>query len=76
VRWRRLHTSVYAVACLAILHFLWMRAGKNDFAEVALYGALLATLLASRILQWAGKRQKSARSAIIQPVTTGQKRMG
>lgn len=63
VRWRRLHASVYAVACLAILHFFWMRAGKNDFAEVAVYGAVLAALLGWRGWQWARKRQKLAHAA-------------
>ena len=47
-RWRALHRAVYAVALLALLHFLWMRSGKNDFAEVAVYGAILGTLLAWR----------------------------
>ena len=60
VRWRRLHASVYAVACLATLHFFWMRAGKNDFAEVAVYGVVLAALLGWRGWQWARKRQKLA----------------
>ena len=48
-RWQRLHRLVYAVAVLAILHFFWMRAGKNDFAEVAVYAALLALLLGWRL---------------------------
>ena len=48
-RWQRLHRLVYAVAGLAILHFFWMRAGKNDFAEVAVYAALLALLLGWRL---------------------------
>lgn len=47
-RWQALHRTVYAVAGLAILHFFWMRAGKNDFAEVALYAAILAVLLGWR----------------------------
>ncbi len=47
-RWQALHRSVYAVAGLAVLHFFWMRAGKNDFAEVALYAAILAVLLGWR----------------------------
>ena len=51
-RWQRLHRLVYAVAGLAILHFFWMRAGKNDFAEVAVYAALLALLLGWRLRQW------------------------
>jgi len=47
-RWQRLHRSVYLVAGLALLHFFWMRAGKNDFAEVAVYAAILAALLLAR----------------------------
>ena len=47
-RWQALHRSVYAVAVLAVLHFFWMRAGKNDFAEVAVYAAIVATLLGWR----------------------------
>lgn len=47
-RWQALHRTVYAVAGLGILHFFWMRAGKNDFAEVALYAAILAVLLGWR----------------------------
>ena len=49
-RWQALHRTVYAVAGLGILHFFWMRAGKNDFAEVALYAAILAALLGWRAL--------------------------
>lgn len=47
-RWQALHRSVYAVAVLAVLHFFWMRSGKNDFAEVAVYAAIVATLLGWR----------------------------
>ena len=50
-RWQLLHRLVYAVAGLAILHFCWMRAGKNDFAEVAVDAALLALLLGWRLWQ-------------------------
>ncbi|MCF8153209.1 MAG: sulfoxide reductase heme-binding subunit YedZ [Rhodoferax sp.] len=48
-RWQRMHRLVYAVAGLAILHFFWMRAGKNDFAEVAVYAGILALLLGWRL---------------------------
>lgn len=55
-RWRALHRAVYAVAVLAVLHFFWMRAGKNDFADVLVYAALLGTLMLWRI--W--RRARSA----------------
>lgn len=44
-RWQWLHRGVYAVSVLAVLHFFWMRSGKNDFAEVAVYASLLGGLL-------------------------------
>ncbi len=50
-RWQALHRSVYAVAVLAVLHFWWMRAGKNDFNEVWVYGLILAALLGSRLMR-------------------------
>lgn len=48
-RWRALHRAVHAIAVLAVLHFFWMRAGKNDFGEVAVYAAVLAVLLGWRL---------------------------
>jgi sulfoxide reductase heme-binding subunit YedZ len=48
-RWQSLHKLVYAVAGLAILHFFWMRAGKHNFAEVAVYAAILGVLLGWRV---------------------------
>ena len=48
-RWQLLHRAVYAVAGLAILHFFWMRAGKNNFAEVLVYAAILGALLGWRL---------------------------
>ncbi len=63
-RWQALHRTVYAVAGLAVLHFFWMRAGKNDFGEVAVYAAILAVLLGWRAWQAARKRAvKAAGSA-------------
>ncbi|WP_298835395.1 sulfite oxidase heme-binding subunit YedZ [uncultured Piscinibacter sp.] len=50
-RWQVLHRAVYAIALLALLHFFWMRAGKNDFAEVAVYAAVIALLLGWRVLR-------------------------
>jgi sulfoxide reductase heme-binding subunit YedZ len=47
---------VYAVAVLAILHFFWMRAGKNNFSEVALYAAILGILLGWRVRRFLSKK--------------------
>lgn len=62
-RWQRLHRSVYAVAGLAILHFFWMRAGKNDFAEVIVYGAILALLLGWRLVRRLSRPRAAARGS-------------
>jgi sulfoxide reductase heme-binding subunit YedZ len=35
---------------LALLHFWWMRAGKNNFAEPLVMGAVVAVLLALRLI--------------------------
>ena len=50
--WRALHRLVYLVAPLALLHFFWMRAGKNDFAEVAVYAVILGALLLDRLSRY------------------------
>lgn len=51
-RWQLLHRLVYGVAALAILHFFWMRAGKNNFAEVAVYAAILGSLMGWRLKRY------------------------
>ena len=56
-RWRLLHQLVYAVAGLAILHFFWMRAGKNDFAEVIVYAVIVASLLGWRLIRFTRKNR-------------------
>ena len=55
-RWQTLHKLVYAIACLGILHFFWMRSGKNDFAEVFVYAGVVALLLGWRMVN--ARRQK------------------
>jgi methionine sulfoxide reductase heme-binding subunit len=48
-RWQALHRAVYAVVLLGLLHFFWMRAGKNDFAEWSVYAAIVGVLLGWRL---------------------------
>jgi methionine sulfoxide reductase heme-binding subunit len=55
-RWQTLHKAVYAVAVIGLMHFIWMRAGKSDFAEPAVYGVILAALLGWRL--WKRLRRK------------------
>ena len=62
-RWQALHRLVYLVALLAVLHFFWMRAGKNDFAEVAVYAAVLGLLLGWRLWRRFSDRRGSAARA-------------
>jgi sulfoxide reductase heme-binding subunit YedZ len=56
-RWQALHRLIYLVAGLAVLHFFWMRAGKNDFVEVFVYAAILAALLGWRIFNFVRKNR-------------------
>ena len=56
-RWQLLHKLVYLIAGLGLLHFFWMRAGKNNFAEVYVYAAIIAVLLAWRLKQYLSKKR-------------------
>jgi sulfoxide reductase heme-binding subunit YedZ len=69
-RWQALHKLVYVIAGLGILHFFWMRAGKNDFAEVAVYAAILAVLLGWRVREaW---KKRAGVAARTRPTQAGQ----
>jgi sulfoxide reductase heme-binding subunit YedZ len=59
-RWQALHKAVYVIAPLAILHFFWMRAAKHNFAEVAVYAAILGVLLGWRLNEFLRKRRALA----------------
>ena len=60
-RWARLHTLVYAIGVLAVLHFLWLV--KSDLREPALYAGSLAVLLGLRLYWRLGKTQPPRRGA-------------
>ena len=59
--WQTLHRLVYLVAGLALLHFFWMRSGKNDYAEVALYAAIISVLLLERLFRYLKPRGVASR---------------
>ena len=64
-RWQLLHKLVYAIAGLGLLHFFWMRAGKNNFAEVFVYAGIIALLLGWRVQQFLKKKK-------LQPIKNGR----
>ena len=62
-RWQMLHKLVYLIAGLGLLHFFWMRAGKNNFAEVFVYAGIVAVLLLWRVwYHFVGKKRKKAQA--------------
>ena len=66
-RWQALHRMVYAIVLLGLLHFFWMRAGKNHFGEVAVYGAIVALLLGWRARRaWQGRRNRRGQEGRVQ----------
>ncbi len=54
-RWQRLHRLVYGVAGLALLHFWWHKAGKNDLSEPLLFALIVLLLMLAR-LPWGRSR--------------------
>lgn len=56
-RWQTVHKAVYFVAVLAVLHFFWMRAGKNNFTEVFVYAGILTALLGWRVINFFDKKR-------------------
>ncbi|SMP52818.1 protein-methionine-sulfoxide reductase heme-binding subunit MsrQ [Noviherbaspirillum suwonense] len=60
-RWQWLHRLIYLVAPLGILHYWWMKAGKNDFSQPILFGLIVAALLLARVY-WRFGQRAAARS--------------
>jgi sulfoxide reductase heme-binding subunit YedZ len=48
-KWSILHRSIYGIAILAVLHYLWHKAGKNDFEVVSIYAGIIFLLLVIRV---------------------------
>ena len=67
-RWQELHRLVYAIAVLAVLHFWWHKAGKNDVAEPMVYAGVVAVLLGFRALWPLARRAPAAGSARQAPL--------
>ncbi len=48
-RWQQVHSAIYLIGLLAILHYWWHKQGKSDFDTVLIYAAVLFVLLAWRV---------------------------
>jgi sulfoxide reductase heme-binding subunit YedZ len=64
-RWQALHKLVYVVILLGLLHFFWMRAAKNNFAEVAVYAAIIAVLLGWRLWRRASASRVASMPRVV-----------
>jgi sulfoxide reductase heme-binding subunit YedZ len=55
--WGKLHQLVYGVAVLAVLHFWWMRSGKNNLLEPMIIAGVMLMLLGMRLVfYWRARR--------------------
>ncbi len=64
--WQRLHRLIYLSAAAGVVHYYWLV--KSDIRMPALYGCILAVLLALRILFRAASRKAPA-TAVVRPVS-------
>ena len=62
-RWQLLHRLIYLIAPLGILHYWWMKAGKNDFSQPILFGLIVAGLLLLR-LYWRFMQGQGVRARV------------
>ena len=63
-KWATLHKLVYLVVPIGVLHYWWMKAGKNAIQEPAIYALVVALLLGCRVaLKWQAKKTVAAKPA-------------
>src|SRR5438034_3206985 len=64
-RWQKLHRLIYFSAAAGVVHFMWLV--KADLRQPLTFGAVLAVLLAYRLVIWAAAKAK-AKTAMRQQV--------
>jgi methionine sulfoxide reductase heme-binding subunit len=57
-RWQQLHRAIYAAAVLGVIHYYWLV--KSDVRKPLMYGAVVAILLAWRLVDWFLKQRATA----------------
>jgi sulfoxide reductase heme-binding subunit YedZ len=72
--WQRLHRLVYPIAVLAVVHFWWQKAAKNDLAEPFAYAIIVGLLLGVRLLRFARRRYGSVDSSANSSSTASRRR--
>lgn len=63
-RWQRLHRLIYFSAAAGVVHFIWLV--KADLRRPLTYGAVLALLLAYRLITWLVLRIRARRAMATQ----------
>lgn len=59
--WQRLHTLIYPLAMLGVLHFWWLAESKSRLDMPFVYAVLLAVLLGERMFRWLRGKAPSLR---------------
>jgi len=57
-RWQQLHRAIYVAAVLGVIHYYWLV--KSDVRKPLMYGAIVAVLLAWRLVDWFMKQRGTA----------------
>lgn len=73
--WQRLHRLVYIIGPLAVLHFGWQKAAKNNIGEPLVYAGIVGLLLAVRLLRWASRRYGSVDSSANSSAMVSRRRI-
>jgi sulfoxide reductase heme-binding subunit YedZ len=59
-RWQKLHRLIYFSAAAGVVHFIWLV--KADLRRPFTYGAILAALMAYRVIAWLVARARARRT--------------
>jgi len=65
-RWQKLHRLIYFSAAAGVVHFIWLV--KADLRRPFTYGAILAALLAYRVIVWLILRARARRTMAGQQI--------
>jgi sulfoxide reductase heme-binding subunit YedZ len=66
-RWQKLHRLIYGSAAAGVVHFIWLV--KADLRRPLTYGAILAMLLAYRMVMWILARLRTRQAVARQAMS-------